>query len=93
MNHSISYNQNAQDILILKKFYQKKALLRIIRRSGIKRISKCVYIELNSIIKKFLLKIIKDTLIVCIYNHRKIITASDVVFSLKRNGQNIYGKI
>lgn len=62
MNYPKTYTKNSNDIILLKKIYQKKSLLRIIRRSGIKRISKCVYIELNSIIKKFLLKIIKDTL-------------------------------
>ncbi|AIB09767.1 histon 4 (nucleomorph) [Lotharella oceanica] len=91
MNYSNKHKKDTNDIMLSKKIFQQKSLLRIIRRSGIKRISRSVYIELNSIIKKFLLKIVKDTLIVCIYNHRKIITASDVIFSLKRNGQNIYG--
>jgi histone H4 len=69
----------------------KPAIRRLARRGGVKRISGGVYDETRGVLKIFLAQIVKDA--VCYTEHakRKTVTAMDVVFSLKRNGYNLYG--
>jgi histone H4 len=69
----------------------KPSIRRLARRSGIKRISTYTYSETRANLKAFLQTIVSDALIYTKHARRKTMTASDVVYSLKKNGHKIYG--
>ena len=69
----------------------KQDIRRLARRGGVKRISGLVYEETRAILKVFLERIIRDTVTYMEHGNRKIITALDVVFALKRHGRTLYG--
>ena len=69
----------------------KRAIRRLARRGGVKRISGPIYEETRSVLKSFLAKVIGDAL-ECICGRRRTITAVDVVEALKRQfGITLYG--
>mmetsp|Transcript_14110 Transcript_14110/g.34396 ORF Transcript_14110/g.34396 Transcript_14110/m.34396 type:complete len:96 (-) Transcript_14110:9-296(-) len=72
-------------------FISKNSIKRLARKSGIKRLSKSSYIDVNTYLYELLTHLIKDILIFCMYDKRKIINATDVIFSIKRNGSIYYG--
>ena len=69
----------------------KQDIRRLARRGGVKRISGLVYEETRAILKVFLERIIRDAVTYMEHGNRKIITALDVVFALKRHGRTLYG--
>lgn len=69
----------------------KPAIRRLCRRGGIKRIGGLVYEETRAVLKAWLENVLKDALTYCTHAHRKTVTAADVVYALKRNGQILYG--
>jgi histone H4 len=60
----------------------KPAIRRLCRRSGVKRINGLVYEETRGNCKAWLENVIRDAL---------TYTAMDIVYSLKRQGQKLYG--
>ena len=69
----------------------KQDIRRLARRGGVKRISGLVYEEIRAILKVFLERILRDAVTYMEHGNRKIITALDVVFALKRHGRTLYG--
>ena len=69
----------------------KPAIRRLARRGGVKRISGDIYEETRSVLKVFLENVIRDVLIYIEHGYRRTITATDVVYALKRHGHTLYG--
>jgi histone H4 len=69
----------------------KPAIRRLARRGGVKRIAGNVYHETRSALMIFLKQIIGDAFVYCDHAHRKTVTVSDVVYSLRKNGRQLYG--
>ena len=69
----------------------KPAIRRLARRGGVKRISGLVYEEARSQLKQFLERVLRDTISYTEHARRKTVTAMDVVYALKRQGQTLYG--
>ena len=69
----------------------KPAIRRLARRGGVKRISGDIYEEVRSVLKQFLESIIRDSVTYTEHARRKTVTATDVVFALKRQGKTLYG--
>ncbi|KAI2606825.1 histone-fold-containing protein [Hypoxylon fragiforme] len=69
----------------------KPAIRRLARRGGVKRISGSIYDEVRSALKARLVEIVHDCIIHTEYRMRKTVTIGDVLQSLKRLGQPIYG--
>jgi histone H4 len=69
----------------------KPAIRRLARRGGVKRISGLIYEETRGVLKVFLENIIRDAVTYCEHARRKTVTAMDVVYALKRQGQTLYG--
>ena len=69
----------------------KPAIRRLARRGGVKRISGLIYEETRGVLKVFLENVIRDTVTYTEHAKRKIVTAMDVVYALKRQGRTLYG--
>lgn len=69
----------------------KPAIRRLARRGGVKRISSQVYDEARAVLRIFLENVIKDSVTYTEHGKRKTVTALDVVFALKRQGNTLYG--
>ncbi|CAK8565394.1 unnamed protein product [Lathyrus sativus] len=69
----------------------KPPIRRLVRRGGVKRISGLIYEETMLFLKVFLTKIIHDTASYTNHARRKVVTAMDVVYTLKRQGRTLYG--
>lgn len=69
----------------------KPAIRRLARRGGVKRISAQIYDETRGVLKHFLESIIKDAVTYTEHARRKTVTASDVIYALKRQGKTLYG--
>nr|ANM86120.1 histone H4 [Stygiella incarcerata] len=67
------------------------AMRRLARRGGVKRISKSIYDETRKVLKGFLEGVIKDSIMYTEHAKRKTVTATDVVYALKRQGRTLYG--
>merc|ERR1711962_11658 len=66
----------------------KPAIRRLVRRGGVKRISGAVYEETRGVLKVFLENVIRDAVTYTEHAKRKTVTAMDVVYALKKAGQN-----
>lgn len=69
----------------------KPAIRRLARRGGVKRISALIYDEARIVLRSFLENVIKDSVTYTEHARRKTVTAMDVVYSLKRHGNSLYG--
>ena len=69
----------------------KPALRRLARRGGVKRISGLIYDEARGVLKGFLNQVIHDSTVYMDSARRKTVTATDVVYALKRMGKTLYG--
>jgi histone H4 len=69
----------------------KPAIRRLARRGGVKRISSDIYDEIRGVLRRFLESVIRDSVTYTEHARRKTVTAMDVVYALKRQGQTIYG--
>lgn len=69
----------------------KPAIRRICRRGGVKRISGLIYEETRGVLGQYLENVLKDALTYAEHARRKTVTATDVVFAMKRQGQTLYG--
>ncbi len=61
------------------------------QRGGVKRISGLIYEEVRGVLKILLENVIRDSVTYTEHAKRKIVTAMDVVYALKRQGQTLYG--
>lgn len=69
----------------------KPAIRRLARRGGVKRISSEVYNETKFVLKSFLENVVRDAITYTEHARRKTVTAMDVIYALKRQGQTLYG--
>jgi histone H4 len=80
----------------MKKFgaiqgISKCAIRRLARRGGCRRVSGLIYEETRGVLKFFLERVIKDSLVYMEHARRKTLSAKDVVYALKHQGKTIYG--
>ncbi len=75
----------------LKIGISNRAIRRLARRGGVKRISELIYEETKSILKSYLEKVLKDVIIYTEHAKRKTVTSLDVIYALKRQGKSLYG--
>ena len=75
----------------LPKGLSKRAVRRLARRGGVKRISNLIHQETQKILRSFLTMLIKDAVIYTSHSGRKTVTALDVILSLNRQGHTLYG--
>ena len=69
----------------------KPAIRRLCRRGGIKRISGLFYEEIRAIVKQYLENVLREGICYTSHARRKTISAADIVYALKRQGQTLYG--
>ena len=64
----------------------KPAIRRLARQGGVKRMSDLIYEETRGVLKALLENVIHDAVIFTEHAHRKTVTALDVVYALRRQG-------
>ncbi|NXU40878.1 H4 protein, partial [Drymodes brunneopygia] len=69
----------------------KLAIRRLAHRGSAKRISGLIYKETCGVLKVFLENMIRDAVTYTEHAKRKMVTAMDVVYALKRQGRTLYG--
>ncbi|XP_061295084.1 histone H4-like [Bos javanicus] len=69
----------------------KPAIRRLARRGGVKRISGLIYEETRGVLKVFLENVIRDAVTYTEHAKWETVTATDVVYALKRQGRTLYG--
>jgi histone H4 len=69
----------------------KPAIRRLARRGGVKRISGLVYEEIRFVLLAFLRTLVNNARIYSDHARRNTVTATDVVYALKRMGITLYG--
>ncbi|CAM1332825.1 HIST2H4A (predicted) [Pycnogonum litorale] len=69
----------------------KSAIRRFVRRGGVKHIYGLIIEENRYILKVLLENAIRDAITYTEHANRKIVTAMDVVYALKRQGRTLYG--
>ena len=69
------------------------AIRRLARKGGVKRIASTVYQEMRETYLQFLEVLVNHAVAYCDCANRKTILPIDVVYSLKRQGRNIYGYV
>ena len=82
------FQKNAKDPLLGAT---KPAIRRICRRGGVKRINGLIYEETRGLVKSWMENVLRDALTYCEHARRKTVTATDIVFAMKRQGQHLYG--
>ncbi|KAM0277170.1 hypothetical protein ACHAQH_006017 [Verticillium albo-atrum] len=68
-----------------------KRMRRLARRGGVKRISASIYDEIRQVMRARLERILRDCVEYVDYRNAKTVTVHDVIFTLRRIGQPIYG--
>jgi len=74
-----------------KQGITKSAIRSLARRAGVRRISGLVYEQTRDTLKAFLENVIRDAVTYTEHAKRKIVTAMDVVYSMKRLAETRYG--
>mmetsp|Transcript_136383 Transcript_136383/g.192885 ORF Transcript_136383/g.192885 Transcript_136383/m.192885 type:complete len:200 (-) Transcript_136383:112-711(-) len=69
----------------------KPDLRRLARRAGVQRVAGGIYDEVREVITGFLQKILRDAAVYAEHARRKTVVPMDVVLSLRRRGQALYG--
>jgi histone H4 len=69
----------------------RPCICRLARRGGVKRVSGAMYEDTRSVLKLFLENVVRDVLIYIEHRRRFFISATDVVYALKRHGHTLYG--
>ena len=69
----------------------KPAIRRVVRRAGVKRMSKLVYEETRGVLKVFLEDVVRDAVTFTEHARRKTVTVGDILYALKRQGKTLYG--
>ena len=68
----------------------KPAIRRLARRGGVKRISNLIYEETRLVLKDYMETVVKDDVTYTEHAMRKIVTAMDVVYALKRQSKPLW---
>ena len=68
----------------------KKALRRLARRGGVKRINTLIYDEMKGALKDFLYNVIRDSVTYAEHARRKTVKSIDVMYALKHSGKTLY---
>jgi histone H4 len=68
----------------------KPSIRRLARRGGVKRISATIYDETRSVLRSFLIQVIRDAVAYTEHAQRKTVTSLDIVHALKRQGRELY---
>jgi histone H4 len=68
-----------------------KAIRRLARRGGVKRMSGLIYEETRVCLRRFLTSVIGNTIQYTQHAHRKTVTVQDVLMGLQRQGRTLYG--
>ena len=89
--HKYKSKKKRKIITNLKIGISNRAIRRLARRGGVKRISELIYEETKSILKSYLEKVLKDAIIYTEHAKRKTVTSLDVIYALKRQGKSLYG--
>lgn len=69
----------------------KPAIRRLARRGGVKRLGGLIYEETRGVLRVFLQNVLQDATKYTEHARRKTVTALDVVYALKRQGNTLYG--
>ncbi|OLQ14264.1 Histone H4 [Symbiodinium microadriaticum] len=69
----------------------KPDLRRLARRAGVQRVAGGIYDEVREVITGFLQKILRDAAVYAEHARRKTVVPMDIVLSLRRRGQALYG--
>jgi histone H4 len=69
----------------------KPAIRRLARRGGVKRIGHEIYANVKNILRTFLEKVVGGACEYATYRDKHTVTALDIIYALKRNGQTLYG--
>ncbi|KAB7496655.1 Histone H4 [Armadillidium nasatum] len=77
-------------VIISRQGITKRAIRRLSRRDGAKRISGLIYEEIRDMPKVFLENVIRGTVNYSEQAKRETITAMDVEYNLKRQGRTLY---
>ena len=88
---TINLKKKRKIITNLKIGISNRAIRRLARRGGVKRISELIYEETKSILKSYLEKVLKDAIIYTEHAKRKTVTSLDVIYALKKQGKSLYG--
>lgn len=89
--HNYKSKKKKRIITKLKCGISNPAIRRLARRGGVKRISELIYEETRTILRAFLEKVLKDTIVYTEHAKRKTVTSLDVIYALKRQGRCLYG--
>jgi histone H4 len=68
-----------------------KPVIRRLASGGVKRISGLIYEETRGVLEVFPENVIRDAVTYTEHAKRKTVTATDVVYALKRQGRTLYG--
>ncbi|CAB9524764.1 Histone H4 [Seminavis robusta] len=69
----------------------KPAIRRLARRAGCKRVSGLIYEETRGVLKYFLERVIRDSIVYMEHAQRRTLAAKDVLYALKHQGKTLYG--
>uniref|UniRef100_UPI00398EBFC8 histone H4 type VIII-like n=1 Tax=Pristiophorus japonicus TaxID=55135 RepID=UPI00398EBFC8 len=69
----------------------KPAICHLDRCGGVKWISGLIYEETRGVLKVFLENVIRDVVTYTEHTKRKMVTAMDMVYALKRQSRTLYG--
>ena len=69
----------------------KGAIRRMAYRGGVRRISGIMYEETRGILKKFVERIVKDSVTYTEYSNRTTVTVLDVLYALRKRNKHLYG--
>ena len=69
----------------------KGDIRRIARRGGVRRLSTGIYPCARDILLSWVQDVVKDSMVFMEHAKRTTVFASDVIYALKRKGQNMYG--
>ena len=72
---------------------RKASIRRLARRCGARRISACVYRELEGVLRTFLENILRDAIVYTDHARRRTVMERDIVCSVQRRGRKIYGVV
>ena len=88
--HKYKSKMKKRTIIKQKIGISNRAIRRLARRGGVKRISQLIYEDTREILRAFLENVLKDTIVYTEHEKRKTVTSSDIVYALKRQGRSLY---
>ena len=88
--HKYKSKMKKRTINKLKIGISNRAIRRLARRGGVKRISQLIYEDTRVILRSFLENVLKDIIVYTEHAKRKTVTSLDVIYALKRQGRMLY---